>query len=67
MYPLKFLGLIGFIDPLRPDAKEAVKKCKAAGISVVMITGDHPTTALTIAKELEIANSKNQIITGVEL
>ena len=65
--PLTFLGLIGFIDPLRTDVREAVEKCKMAGITVVMITGDHPTTAFTIARELGIVNSKKDIITGIDL
>jgi magnesium-transporting ATPase (P-type) len=45
-------GLVGFIDPLRPEAAESVAKCKAAGIQVIMITGDHPGTAGAIAREL---------------
>jgi len=64
---LTLLGLIGFIDPLRTDVKAAVKKCKTAGIAVVMITGDHPITAFAIAKELGIVNSQKDIITGTEL
>lgn len=61
---LKFLGLIGLIDPLRPEAKVAVDTCKKAGIKVIMITGDHPQTALTIGKELSIAKSENDVIEG---
>lgn len=64
---LLFLGLAAFIDPIRPDAKEAIKKCKDASIKVIMITGDHPLTALKIAKDLKIANSSDDIITGDEL
>ncbi len=64
---LNLLGLVGMIDPLRPEAKEAVKLCQRAGIEVLMVTGDHPSTALSIAKELGIAGSKDQIITGAEL
>lgn len=64
---LNLLGLVGMIDPLRPEAKDAVKLCQDAGIEVLMVTGDHPSTALAIAKELGIATSKDQIITGAEL
>jgi Ca2+-transporting ATPase len=54
-------------DPPRPEAKEAVAKCRAAGIRVVMITGDHPHTAMAIARELGIAAEGDQALTGVEL
>ena len=64
---INLLGLVGMIDPLRPEAKEAVKLCQQAGIEVFMVTGDHPSTALAIAKELGIADSQDQIITGAEL
>jgi sodium/potassium-transporting ATPase subunit alpha len=63
-----FLGFVGIVDPLRPEAREAIAKCHAAGIKVVMITGDHPVTAESIAKEVGLAESGNlQIITGDEL
>jgi len=64
---LKFLGLIGLIDPLRPEAIEAVDTCKKAGIKVIMITGDHPETALTIGKNLSIARSRDDVAEGGEL
>jgi magnesium-transporting ATPase (P-type) len=64
---LDLLGLIGMIDPLRPEAKDAVKECLKAGIEVVMVTGDHPATALAIAMELGIARGREEIVTGVEL
>ncbi|MBQ9180555.1 HAD-IC family P-type ATPase [Candidatus Saccharibacteria bacterium] len=64
---LNFLGLIAFIDPIRPDAAAAIKECKAAGIKVIMITGDHPATALTIAEELGLAADKFAVTTGTEL
>ena len=54
------------IDPPRPEAKAAVEKCEAAGIQVVMITGDHPLTAKAIAGELGISK-KGQVVTGAEL
>ena len=57
---LIFAGLVGMIDPPREEAKEAVRKCRAAGIRPVMITGDHPATALAIARELHIADADDQ-------
>ncbi|MFO7657600.1 MAG: HAD-IC family P-type ATPase, partial [Bacteroidales bacterium] len=61
---LVFYGLVCFIDPLRPEAKESVLKCKKAGIKVIMITGDHPSTAKTIAQELEITTGNQEVVTG---
>lgn len=64
---LAFVGLVGMIDPPRPEAKEAVRICREAGIRPVMITGDHRDTATAIAKELGIVKSDNEVITGAEL
>lgn len=64
---LSLLALVGMIDPLRPEATEAVRECHEAGISVRMVTGDHPATALAIGRSLGIAKSKEEIITGAEL
>ena len=64
---LKFLGLIGMIDPPRKGVKEAVRTCKKAGIKTVMITGDHIATATAIAKELDILQKNDKAITGNEL
>lgn len=64
---LDFIGLVGFIDPVRKEAKESVKKCKMAGIKVLMITGDHALTALEVAKELRIADSREEVATSEEL
>ncbi len=61
-----FLGLIGLSDPIRSSAKRAIEACHDAGIRVVMITGDYPTTALAIAKQLGIQDD-DQIITGQNL
>jgi magnesium-transporting ATPase (P-type) len=64
---LTFLGLAGLIDPPRPEVKEAVEICKYAGINVFMVTGDHPSTALAIARNLGIAESEEEVITGSQL
>jgi Ca2+-transporting ATPase len=64
---LIFAGLIGMMDPLRPEAKKAVKECLEAGIKPVMITGDHVLTAKAIAKELGIMTSESVAVTGKEL
>ncbi|HES59077.1 MAG TPA: cation-transporting P-type ATPase, partial [Caldithrix sp.] len=65
---LTLLGLIGMMDPPREEAKEAVAMCKAAGIKPVMITGDHPLTALSIARRLKLIDSdETASITGREL
>ena len=64
---LTFKGLVGMIDPPRPEAKEAVSVCRKAGIRPVMITGDHVVTASAIAKELGILREGDQAVTGAEL
>ncbi len=62
-----FAGLAGMYDPPRPEAKQAVSHCKSAGIRVVMITGDHPQTALAVARELGIAGEGGKVLSGLEL
>ncbi len=62
-----FIGLVGMIDPPRPEVIEAVATCRTAGIRPVMITGDHPMTALAIAKEIGIAGEGAEVMTGREL
>lgn len=65
---LQLIGMAGVIDPPREEARQAVAECKTAGIRPVMITGDHPITAATIAKRLDIiANKEDRIITGAEM
>lgn len=65
--PLTLLGLIGTIDPLRPEVKDAVNECRNAGVHVAMVTGDHPVTALSIARDCGIAESEGEVITGRQL
>jgi magnesium-transporting ATPase (P-type) len=60
-------GLVGMIDPLRPDVREAVADAREAGVTTVMITGDHPLTALAIARDLGLASAADEVITGVDL
>ena len=64
---LTFVGLVGFIDPVRKEAISAIKECKNAGIKVLMITGDHALTAYAIAKDLDMISEKNEVTTGIEL
>jgi Ca2+-transporting ATPase len=63
---LTFLGLVGLIDPPRPEARDAIETCRRAGIKAVMITGDHPATAEAIARELGLLRS-GRVVTGAEL
>ena len=64
---LEFMGMVGFIDPIRKEAVSAIKKCRTAGINVLMITGDHPLTAFKIAKDIKLANDFNEVTTGDEV
>jgi Ca2+-transporting ATPase len=60
-------GLVGMIDPLRPGVREAVAEAREAGVATVMITGDHPLTALAISRDLGLAGSGDEVVTGVDL
>lgn len=64
---LCFLGLCGMIDPVRPEVKDAIKTARGAGITPIMITGDHKLTAMAIARELEMLGDDNLAIEGAEL
>ncbi|MBQ8163548.1 MAG: calcium-translocating P-type ATPase, PMCA-type [Clostridia bacterium] len=64
---LCFIGLVGMIDPVRPEVKPAIDECRNAGIRPIMITGDHKDTAVAIAMQLGIIESADQAITGAEL
>lgn len=64
---LIFIGLLGMIDPARPEVIDAVAKCNSAGIKPVMITGDHKSTAMAIAAEIGIYREGDNVITGAEL
>ena len=65
-FDFEFLGLVGLEDPLRDSVPAAVAECSAAGIRVVMITGDHPTTARSIARQAGLKNLTD-ILTGMEV
>jgi P-type Ca2+ transporter type 2C len=64
---MELVGLIGMMDPPRPEALAAVRECRQAGIVPVMITGDHPATAMSIARLLEIAVEGDKVLTGDDL
>jgi len=64
---LSYMGMVAFIDPIRDTALESIVKCRDSGIKVVMITGDHPLTAFSIAKELGIAKYYNDVATGIDI
>ena len=64
---LKFIGMVAFIDPIRVEVKDSLKECAAAGIKVVMITGDHPLTAYAIAKDLGMCEKQSEVATGKDV
>ncbi|MDH5230650.1 MAG: HAD-IC family P-type ATPase [Gammaproteobacteria bacterium] len=67
LHGLTLIGLVGIIDPLRPEVKAAIAACRHAGIEVAMITGDHPATAQAIARDLQISDEDAPLVTGAEL
>ena len=67
VFDFEFLGLLGLHDPVRPEVPDAVAQCHAAGIRVVMITGDHPATALAIARQAGIAGVASAVMSGMDL
>ena len=64
---LTLIGLVGLIDPLRPEAKSAIARCRVAGIQVAMVTGDDPLTACAIGRELGLLEDESQVVTGSQL
>ena len=64
---LTFMGMVGFIDPIRKEAIASIRQCRTAGIKVLMITGDHPLTAFAIAKDLKLTNTYEDVTTGKEV
>ncbi len=66
-YDLVFIGIVGMIDPCRPEVYDAIKECRSAGITPIMITGDHKDTAIAIGKDLGIIENEDQAIEGSKL
>ena len=64
---LTFMGMVGFIDPIRKEVVASIDECRTAGIKVLMITGDHPLTAFSISKELKLTDNYDEVTTGVEV
>lgn len=64
---LTFMGMVGFIDPIRKEAVASIADCRKAGIKVLMVTGDHPLTAFSIAKDLKLAKELDEVATGNEV
>lgn len=64
---LCFMGMVGFIDPIREEAATSIASCKKAGIKVLMVTGDHPLTALSIAKDLGLAKTEAEVATNADV
>jgi len=64
---LTFMGMVGFIDPIRKEVVSSIDECRNAGIKVLMITGDHPLTAFSIAKDLKLTDNYNDVTNGEEV
>ena len=67
LHGLVFLGLVAMSDPPRPEARDAIEACRNAGIAVSMITGDHPITAFSVARDLGLAREPGEVVTGAEI
>ena len=67
LHGLVFLGLVAMSDPPRPEARDAIEACRNAGIAVSMITGDHPITAFSVARDLGFAREQREVVTGAEI
>jgi len=65
-FDFRFLGLLGFVDPPRPEVPAAIAECRSAGIRIIMMTGDHPATARAIAREVGLSE-RAEVITGAEM
>jgi P-type Ca2+ transporter type 2C len=65
-FDFRFLGLIGFVDPPRPEVRAAIAECRAAGVRIIMLTGDHPATARAIARQVGMSE-RPEVITGPEI
>ena len=65
-FDFRFLGLLGFVDPPRPEVPAAIAECRSAGIRIIMMTGDHPATARAIAREVGLSE-RAEVVTGVEM
>lgn len=64
---LSFMGMVGFIDPIRKEVALSIEECHTAGIKVLMITGDHPLTAFSVAQDLNLTKSYDEVTTGLEV
>ena len=67
IHDLTFMGMVGFIDPIRKEAVASIQDCRKAGIKVIMITGDHPLTATKIAKDLKLVKNADEVTIGDEV
>ena len=67
IHNLTYMGMVGFIDPIRKEVIKSIEECHSAGIKVLMITGDHPLTAFAIAKELKLTDTMDEVTTGNEV
>jgi Ca2+-transporting ATPase len=65
-FDFEFVGLVGLADPVRPEVPQAIAECRSAGVRVIMITGDHPNTARSIARQIGLQNTE-RVVTGLEL